>query len=62
MVGYIYDSGKDYEKARAAYQKVIEKYPHSEFLDDARASLEHLGKSPDQWLRETQQETVAVKK
>lgn len=62
MVGYIYDAARDYEKARAAYQAVIQKYPRSEFVDDAKASLTHLGKSPEQWLAETQQETVTVKK
>ena len=62
MIGYIHDSLKDFEKARAAYEKVIEKFPHSEFVDDAKASLLHLGKSPDQWLTETKPETVAVKK
>lgn len=51
MIGYIHDQLGDYEQARVAYQQVIDTYPNSELVDDAKFSIENLGKSPDQWLR-----------
>ncbi|MDE2829290.1 MAG: tetratricopeptide repeat protein [Gemmatimonadota bacterium] len=51
MIGYIHDQLGDYEQARVAYQQVIDTYPNSELVDDAKFSIENLGKVPDQWLR-----------
>ena len=51
MIGYIYDQLGDYEQARVAYQQVIDTYPKSELVDDAKFSIENLGKVPEQWLR-----------
>ena len=50
MIGYIYDQSGDQKKAKAAYQKVIDVYPGSELADDARISIENMGKAPEQWL------------
>ena len=39
------------DEARLAYQLFLEKYPDNDFADDARFSLENLGKSPDEVLK-----------
>ena len=51
MIGYIHDQQGDYEKARLAYQQVVDAYPTSELADDAEISIQNLGKAPEQWLR-----------
>ena len=40
------------DQARETYLLFIEKYPGNEFADDARASVENLGKTPEQMIRE----------
>ena len=50
MVGYVYDQSGELEKARAAYQKVIDLYPKSDLIDDARISISNLGKPPESWF------------
>lgn len=39
------------ELAKAAYELFLEKYPDNDFADDARFSLENLGKSPEDVLK-----------
>lgn len=51
MIGYIHDQQGDYEEARAAYQQVVDAYPTSELADDAKISIQNLGKTSEQWLR-----------
>ncbi len=46
------NSLKEYEKAETAYKDFIKKYPRSEFADDAKASLQYLGKSPEELIKE----------
>ena len=50
MVGYIYDQSGDEDQAKKAYQKVIDTYPKSELTDDAKISIQNMGKAPEQWL------------
>jgi len=50
MVGYIFDLDGKYEQAGAAYQKVIDGYPGSDLVDDARVSIANLGKPPEAWI------------
>jgi TolA-binding protein len=42
---------KNEEQARLAYELFLEKYPDNGFADDARFSLENLGKSPEEVLK-----------
>lgn len=39
------------ELAKQAYQQFLDKYPDNDFADDARFSLENIGKSPDEVLK-----------
>lgn len=50
MIGYIYDQAKNYEQARIAYRKVIERYPESDLVDDSEKSIENLGKPLEAWI------------
>ena len=53
LKAFVYeDQVKNYELARRYYRQFIEKYPDNEFADDARMSLENLGKSPEELIRE----------
>ncbi len=40
------------KEAKEAYENFIKKYPESEFVDDAQASLKYLGKSPEELIKE----------
>lgn len=42
----------DLEKAKAKYQEVIDKFPGTQQAIDAKASIEHLGKSPEELIKE----------
>lgn len=51
--GYVQENLlKDLGKAKESYLLFIEKYPDNEFADDAKASIENLGKTPEQMIRE----------
>jgi len=49
------DQLKDYEEARKVYEEFLEKYPDSDFADDAEMSLRNLGKTPEELIREFEQ-------
>lgn len=42
----------DIDKARETYQLFIETYPDHDFVDDAQASIDNLGKTPEQMIQE----------
>ncbi|MEJ2594923.1 MAG: tetratricopeptide repeat protein [bacterium] len=46
------DQIQDYEGAREVYTQFLERYPESDFADDAKMSLENLGKTPEELIRE----------
>ena len=53
LKAFVYeDQVKNYKLARKYYQQFIDKYPDNEFADDAQMSLENLGKSPEELIRE----------
>ncbi len=41
---------KEYDKASVLYRKFLEKYPDSDFADDAQFLLENLGKTDEEML------------
>lgn len=50
---FVYDDKlKDYVKAKDAYESFLRKYPTHEFAASAKASIENLGKTPEQLIRE----------
>jgi TolA-binding protein len=53
LQAYVYENSmQDNDKAKVAYTKFIEFYPNSELAEDARLSIENLGKTPEQIFEE----------
>jgi outer membrane protein assembly factor BamD (BamD/ComL family) len=56
LKAFVYeDQLQDYENARINYELFLSKYPDSEFADDAEVSLQNLGKSPEELIRQFEQ-------
>lgn len=53
LKGFVYeDQVQDYTSARKSYTDFLEKFPNNEFSDDARVSLQNLGKTPEELIKE----------
>lgn len=53
LCGFIYDTYlQNYEEAGNYYRKFIRMYPNHTFVKDAKASLESLGKTPEELVKE----------
>jgi TolA-binding protein len=54
LSGFIYENDLgDLEKAKAAYEDFIKRYPtDTSYLDDVQVSLKNLGKSAEELIRE----------
>jgi len=51
MIAFIYEEYlRDLDKARAAYQLVIDNYPTSELAVSARQLLPNVGRDPEEWV------------
>jgi outer membrane protein assembly factor BamD (BamD/ComL family) len=58
LMGYVYENElNDYEKAGNYYIEFLDKYPDSDFADDATISLKNLGKSPEEMIEEFENNT-----
>jgi TolA-binding protein len=56
LKGFIYENElKNLDKARQIYQEFLMKYPNHEFADDVQISLDNLGKSPEELIKEFQE-------
>lgn len=53
LKAFVYeDQLHDLSKAKKYYEEFLEKYPDSDFADDAKISLQNLGKSPEELIKE----------
>jgi tetratricopeptide (TPR) repeat protein len=53
LCGFIYDTYlQNYEEAGNYYRKFIRLYPNHTFVKDAKTSLENLGKTPEELVKE----------
>lgn len=53
MLAYVYANDlKDLDKARAAYEVFLQKFPNDELAESARTELKNLGKSEEEILEE----------
>jgi len=51
MIAFIYEEYlQDQERARQAYQRLIDRYPNSELAASARRLLPHVGRNPEEWV------------
>ncbi|MCB2220126.1 MAG: tetratricopeptide repeat protein [Bacteroidetes bacterium] len=58
LKGYIYENDlNDLNTAKKIYEEFLEKYPDDEFADDAKISIQNLGKSPEELIREFEEKT-----
>jgi tetratricopeptide (TPR) repeat protein len=66
LQGFIYETEmNDKAKAKTYYEKFLQQYPNHEFADDVRFTLDNLGKSDEELIREFEakqkQDSVAAK-
>lgn len=53
LKGFVYeDQLNDYPNAKKCYLEFLERFPDSDFADDAVVSINNLGKSPEELIRE----------
>lgn len=53
LKAFVYeDQLRDLENAKIYYEEFLEKYPNSDFADDAEMSLKNLGKTPEELILE----------
>lgn len=53
LKGYIFENDfRDLQMAKQIYEEFLVKYPDDEFADDAAISIQNLGKSPEDLIRE----------
>ena len=53
LKAFVYeDQLKDLDNAKMYYEEFLEKYPDSDFADDAEISLKNLGKTPEELILE----------
>ncbi|MBC8487165.1 MAG: tetratricopeptide repeat protein [Bacteroidetes bacterium] len=58
LKGYVYENNlNDLEEARKIYTEFLEKFPDDEFADDAEVSIKNLGKSPEELIKEFEEQT-----
>jgi outer membrane protein assembly factor BamD (BamD/ComL family) len=57
LKGYIYENDlKDLNAAKKIYEEFLQKYPDDEFADDAEISIKNLGKSPEELIKEFEEQ------
>ncbi len=57
LKGYVYENYLgDIENARIIYTEFLEKYPENEFADDAAISIQNLGKTPEELIKQFEEQ------
>lgn len=57
LKGYVYENNLgDLKAAKMIYEEFLEKYPDDEFADDAEVSIKNLGKTPEELIREFEEQ------
>ncbi len=57
LKGYIYENNLgDLNSAKKIYEEFLQKYPEDEFADDAEVSIKNLGKSPEELIKEFEEQ------
>lgn len=60
LKGYVYENYLgNLEEARMIYELFLQKYPDNDFADDARISIENLGKSPEELIKQFEEQQQA---
>lgn len=57
LKGYVFENNlNDLESAKRVYTEFLEKYPDDDFADDAEVSIKNLGKTPEELIREFEEQ------
>jgi len=57
LKGYIFENNLgDLNGAKKIYEEFLEKYPNDDFADDAEVSIKNLGKSPEELIKEFEEQ------
>jgi len=57
LKGYIFENNLgDLNTAKKIYEEFLQKYPDDEFADDAEVSIKNLGKSPEELIKEFEEQ------
>ena len=57
LATFVYDDQQhDLDKAREAYQQVIDQYPDSPFARDAEIAITQLGMTPEELIRKFEEQ------
>jgi outer membrane protein assembly factor BamD (BamD/ComL family) len=60
LKGYVHENNlNDLETARKIYTEFLEKYPDNDFADDAEVSIKNLGKTPEELIKEFEEQAKA---
>ncbi len=63
ICGFIYDGNlQDYDEAEYYYRKFIKAYPNHPLAKDAKISLDNLGKTPEEMVREFERKNDSLNK
>jgi len=61
LMGYIYENYfQELGRAKDIYESFLAKYPNHEFADDAKISIENLGKSPEELIRQFEEKNKVL--
>lgn len=61
LKGYVYENYLgNLASAKAIYTKFIQLYPDNEFADDAAVSIQNLGKSPEELIKQFEEQQAAT--
>lgn len=57
LKGYVYENNLgDLNAAKSIYEEFLKKYPDDEFADDAAVSIKNLGKTPEELIKEFEEQ------
>ncbi|MDT8392437.1 MAG: tetratricopeptide repeat protein [Bacteroidales bacterium] len=60
LKGYVYENYLgELEEAEMIYKLFMEKYPDNEFADDAEISIQNLGKSPEELIKQFEEQQAS---
>jgi len=58
LKGYVYENDlHDLDMAKKIYEEFLLKYPDDEFADDAQISIQNLGKTPEELIKEFEEKS-----
>jgi outer membrane protein assembly factor BamD (BamD/ComL family) len=61
LQGYVYENSmNDMNRAKEVYTRFIAQYPNSELVEDAKLSIENLGKTPEQIFEEMEKREASA--